>query len=82
MKVTSKITGKTYDPDQVWYITNMSQIAFYFEQGVGEEILDILYDRSRVQKNRLCMVYPKSPQMSVVFDLWMRKAKKPDADPK
>lgn len=83
MTTTSKITGKQYDTDDVWYITDVTQVAFYFGYGVGQnELLDILYDKSRKQCNRLCFVYPKSPQMKVVFDIWnnIRNGKKKEQD--
>lgn len=72
MEVKSKITEKEYDRDNVWYITNISQVGFYFSCGAGEEILDILYNPDKVKHNRVCFVYPKNEHMSVLFDLWMK----------
>lgn len=83
--VRSKVTGKSYDSDNVWYITDVTQVAFYFSYGVGQdEILDILYDNSKVQCNRLCFVYPKNAKMKVAFDVWntKRNNKKTNANKK
>jgi hypothetical protein len=79
--VKSKVTGKTYDSDNVWYITDVTQVAFYFSQGIGQdELLDILYDNSKIQCNRLCFVYPKTPKMKVIFDIWNAKRNSRKAD--
>lgn len=80
MNVTSKLTGKQYDSDNVWYITNMTQVAYYWEHDAGaDEVLDVLYDKSRTQCNKMCFVYPKSPKMKVVFDMWNARKKNANA---
>lgn len=72
MNTTSRVTGKTYDTDNVWYITNVTQLGFYLSLHLDDRLLDVLYDGSRDQRNRVCFVYPKTPEMEVAFNLWMK----------
>ena len=68
MDVRSHITGKIYDPDNVWYVANMPQIVYYNGNGAEGEILDILYN-SRMEK--FIFVYPKSDFMKLLYDKWL-----------
>ncbi len=67
MFVRSKITGKLYDPDQVWYVSNVDQIYAYNTHGAESEVLDVIY-----HSRRRCFiyVYPKSDFMKLLYQKW------------
>lgn len=67
MTVRSAITGKIYDPDNVWYIANIQQIAAYNSNGADGEVLDILYNG---RMNRFIFVYPKNEFMDLLYAKW------------
>lgn len=73
MITTSRITGISYDPDAVIYITDVSQWSFYFENGCNTDVLDILYDPSRNVKRPLCMVFRKNKKTREVYDKWLQR---------
>ena len=45
--ITSKITGKNYDPDNAVFLTNPLQCQRYFKFLGSEHFLDILYTSER-----------------------------------
>ncbi len=71
MIVTSRITGISYNPDAVLYLTDVAQWSFYFSQGCDNELLDILYDPSYNNKRPLCMVFRKSKRMHELYNMWL-----------
>ena len=71
MIVTSKITGISQDTDHVLYLTDISQWAFYFQNGCENELLDILYDSSHNQRRPLCMVFRHSKKMRELYQMWL-----------
>lgn len=73
MIVTSKITGISYDPDAVLYLTDVAQWNFYFQNGCQTELLDILYDPSHNTKRPLCMVFRKSKKMQELYTKWLAR---------
>lgn len=73
MITTSKITGISYDPDAVLYITDVVQWSFYFENGCETEVIDILYDPSHNIKRPLCMVFRKSRRMHELYNMWLAR---------
>lgn len=69
MLVKSIITGKTYDPDKVWYLANIHQIDAYNCNGADSKILDVLYNS---RKNKFIFVYPKDGFMEILYDKWCK----------
>lgn len=65
MYTKSKITGKTYDTDKVWYIWNIDQVAKYNYAGAEEQVLDILYNS---EKHKFIWVYPRNAFMADLYD--------------
>nr|DAY89458.1 MAG TPA: hypothetical protein [Caudoviricetes sp.] len=70
-KVTSKITGKTYDIYDAWYISNHVMYGAYLCNGGDEYLLDVLYDKSK-EKNKMTFVFPKNEYMSELYDKWCK----------
>jgi hypothetical protein len=70
MNVRSRITGKFYDPDNVWYVANMAQIVSYNENGAESEVLDVIYN-GRMKK--FIFVYPKNEFMKLLYDKWIEE---------
>lgn len=66
MRQTSKITGKTYLPENTCIILNVVQVAAYIENGA--ELLDIFVGRNR----KLCFVFPKDDTTKELFDKWVK----------
>lgn len=73
MTIRSAITGKFYDPDNVWYIGNAQQVAFYNCNGAEGEVLDILYNG---RLNKFIFVYPKIEFISLLYDKWIKQNNK------
>lgn len=67
--ITSKITGKTYDPSDGVYISNPLQCQKYFKY-LGEDLfLDILYT-SYKKEDALVFVWKKCPETKQAKVLW------------
>lgn len=67
--ITSKITGKTYEPSEGIYISNPIQCQKYFKH-LGEEFfLDILYT-SYKKEDSLVFVWKKCPETKEAKRLW------------
>lgn len=59
--ITSKITGKTYEPSDCVYLTNMLQVKKYLEYLGPELMLDILFS-SEQRPDALVFVWQKCPE--------------------
>lgn len=67
--ITSKITGKTYEPSEGVYISNPIQCQKYFKY-LGEEFfLDILYT-SYKKEDSLVFVWKKCPETKKAKFMW------------
>lgn len=58
---TSKVTGKTYDPGNVIYMTNPKQCGAYFKHLGYEPFLDILVT-SEKREDAMVFVWEKCPE--------------------
>lgn len=68
--ITSKITGKTYDPAQAIYITNPKQVQAYAEYFKGwDYLLDIHYT-SEKRPDALTFVWQRCPETKRAKELW------------
>lgn len=70
MTIKSKITGKTYNTDNVRKIPNMLQNYRYLNTGLAEEYLvDIIcgYD------NKLIFVWLACDEMNKLYDKWCNR---------
>ena len=56
--ITSKITGKTYEPSDCVYLTNMLQVKKYLEHLGPDYMLDILFS-SEHRPDALVFVWKK-----------------------
>ena len=59
--ITSKITGKSYEPSDCVYLTNMLQVKKYLEYLGPELMLDILFS-SEQRPDALVFVWQKCPE--------------------
>jgi hypothetical protein len=59
--ITSKITGKSYDPSEAVYLTNPIQCQRYFKFLGSEPFLDILFT-SEKREDALVFVWKKCPE--------------------
>ncbi|MEE1301333.1 MAG: hypothetical protein UHD64_01010 [Bacteroidales bacterium] len=67
--ITSKITGKSYEPSEGVYISNPLQCQKYFKF-LGEDFfLDILYT-SYKKEDALVFVWKKCPETKEAKRLW------------
>ncbi len=69
MEVTSKITGKTYAPEDAVYLTNPIQCQRYFKFLGDELFLDILFT-SKKKEDCLVFVWKKSPETKEAKQKW------------
>ena len=67
--ITSKITGKTYDPSTAVYITNPIQCQRYFKFLGDELFLDILFT-SKKRKDALVFVWERCEATKQAKSLW------------
>lgn len=67
--ITSKITGRTYDPSDGIYITNPIQCHKYFKYLGAEFFLDILYDSDK-RENALVFVWQRCQETAKAKRLW------------
>lgn len=68
MKRRSNITGKYYDPEQVWYSQNFAMFEAFFANGGDGELIDIYYDPNR-EKNKIVFVWPRKQDNEIIADL-------------
>ena len=59
--ITSKITGKTYEPSECVYLTNPTQCQKYLKHLGVEFFLDILYT-SEKREDALVFVWKRCPE--------------------
>ena len=59
--ITSKITGKTYDPSSAVYLTNPVQCQRYFKFLGDEPFLDILFTSDK-REDALVFVWQRCPE--------------------
>lgn len=64
MRIISKVTGKSYTPEDTCIILNVAQVAAYLDNGA--QLLDIYVGRER----KLCFVFPKNEQTKELFNKW------------
>jgi hypothetical protein len=67
--ITSKITGKTYEPSDCIYLTNPLQCQKYLKYLGAEFFLDILYTSDK-REDALVFVWQKCPQTRDAKLLW------------
>lgn len=66
MRKYSKFLGKYYEGDDVWYITNMTQNAKYWEYGnIYGDIVDIF-----AEDGKMIFVYRKTNNMKKLYEKW------------
>ena len=66
MRQISKITGKSYIPEDTCIILNVAQVAAYLDNGAP--LFDVYVGRNR----KLCFVFPKNELTKDLFDKWVR----------
>lgn len=69
--VKSKVTGKEYNPEKVWYISNMQQVSAYFANGGIDYIVDVVYNPYK-ERNKMVFVYEKNEFMDELYDKWCK----------
>lgn len=67
--ITSKITGKTYEPSDAVYLTNPIQCQRYFKFLGSEPFLDILFT-SEKREDALVFVWKKCPETREAKQKW------------
>lgn len=67
--ITSKITGKTYNPSEAVYLSNPIQCQKYFKYLGDELFLDILYT-SKKGEDCLVFVWKKCPETREAKNKW------------
>lgn len=65
MRVRSIVTGRVYDNEEVIWISNIAQVAFYYTNNA------IIYDVN-VQKNRLAMAFMKD-ETRELYQEWNKR---------
>ena len=74
MLKVSKITGRSYHPDDMKsIISNLKQVGAYLANGAETEVLDILYDASK-ETNKLVFVFAKSDTTRALYEKWNEHA--------
>lgn len=71
MLVKSKVTGKEYNPEHVWYISNMQQVSAYFANGGVDHILDVIQNPNKT-RNKMVFVYDKNEFTTDLYDRWCK----------
>lgn len=66
MRVISRVTGKSYIPEDTCIILNVAQVAAYLDNGAP--LLDVYVGRDR----KLCFIFPKDEQTKILFDKWVK----------
>lgn len=67
--ITSKITGKAYEPSECIYITNPTQCQKYFKYLGTEFFLDILYT-SEKKEDALVFVWKRCLETAKAKQMW------------
>lgn len=67
--ITSKITGKTYEPSDAIFITNPVQCQRYLKYLGSSLFLDILYT-SEKREDALVFVWKRCPETKKAKELW------------
>lgn len=67
--ITSKVTGKTYEPGDCVYMTNPVQCVRYFQFLGTEHFLDILYASDK-KPDALVFVWKRCPETKKAKELW------------
>lgn len=67
--ITSKITGKVYEPSEAVYLTNPIQCQRYFKFLGSEPFLDILFT-SEKREDALVFVWKKCPETREAKQKW------------
>ena len=70
IKITSKITGKIYEGEDVRYIPNMLQNYKYLN---STEAFDDLLDVICGSDNKLVFVWKKTEKMNELYDKWCKR---------
>ena len=66
MRQISKVTGKSYLPENTCIILNVAQVAAYLDNDA--QLLDVYVGRNK----KLCFVFPKDEQTKTLFDKWVK----------
>ena len=68
--MVSRITGKSYNPDNssVVWISNMQQAYKYLNNGAEPDFVDILYTDTK--KDCLVFVFKKTPLIAELYRKW------------
>lgn len=72
MKITSKITGITYDPTpnkEVVYVGNVEQFTRYMANRGDEYFIDMFFDRHN-GKNKMTFVFAKNDYTKELYEKW------------
>lgn len=69
--VTSRITGKKYNPSEAVYLSNPIQCQKYFKYLGDELFLDILFTSAR-KEDCLVFVWKRCPETKEAKQLWDR----------
>jgi hypothetical protein len=67
--ITSKITGKRYEPSEAIFLTNPLQCQRYLKLLGSEHFLDILYT-SEKREDSLVFVWRRCPETAKAKRLW------------
>lgn len=67
--ITSKITGKSYEPSNAIFLTNPLQCQRYLRFLGSEHFLDILYT-SEKREDSLVFVWERCPETAKAKRLW------------
>lgn len=66
MRQTSRVTGKSYMPEDTCIILNVAQVAAYMRNGAP--LLDVYVGRDE----KLCFIFPKNNLTRELFDKWVK----------
>lgn len=66
MRITSKLTGETYYPENSCIILNVAQVAAYIDNGAP--LLDVYVGKGK----KLCFVFPRNDLTKNLFDKWVK----------
>lgn len=66
MRQISRVTGKSYMPEDTCIILNVAQVAAYMRHGAP--LLDVYVGRDE----KLCFIFPKDNQTRELFDKWVK----------
>lgn len=64
MRQTSRLTGKSYYPEDSCIILNVAQVAAYMNNGA--DLLDVYVGKGK----KLCFVFPRDEFTRNLFDKW------------